>query len=179
MSKAKRTGKIFIDYFRNDYTATAIADYAVRARPGAPVAMPLEWKELKSLKSASQFTMKDVLKRLKNKTRMRLPGQRPDSFPIGMIRTMACKSALPPSPNLSNAEIADRLASLAQLLSTQKENPYKVKAYRRAAAKVRTLSESIDELVREEADLTEFAGHRRSHQQRHPRDRTDRQPGKA
>jgi bifunctional non-homologous end joining protein LigD len=68
MSKAKRTEKIFIDYFRNDYTATAIADYAVRARPGAPVAMPIEWKELKRLKSASQFTMKDVLKRLKSKT---------------------------------------------------------------------------------------------------------------
>ena len=67
MSKAKRTGKIFIDYFRNDYTATAIADYAVRARPGAPVAVPLDWKELKGLTSGSQFTMKDVLKRLKNK----------------------------------------------------------------------------------------------------------------
>ncbi len=65
MSKAKRTGKIFIDYFRNDYTATAIADYAVRARPGAPVALPIDWKELKDLKSASQFTMKDVLARLK------------------------------------------------------------------------------------------------------------------
>src|SRR3954451_23904312 len=59
MSKAKRTGKIFIDYFRNDHTATAIADYAVRARPGAPVATPIEWKELKTLKSASQFTMAD------------------------------------------------------------------------------------------------------------------------
>jgi len=68
-SKAKRTGKIFIDYFRNDYTATAIADYAVRARPGAPVALPLDWKELKGLKSASQFTMKDVLARVKNKRR--------------------------------------------------------------------------------------------------------------
>jgi DNA polymerase (family 10) len=34
---------------------------------------------------------------------------------------------------LTNAEIADRLASLAQLLSAQKENPYKVKAYQRAA----------------------------------------------
>ncbi len=59
---------------------------------------------------------------------------------------------------LSNAEIADRLASLAQLLSTQKENPYKVKAYQRAAAKIRTLSESVDELVRDEADLTAYAG---------------------
>jgi bifunctional non-homologous end joining protein LigD len=67
MSKAKRTGKIFIDYFRNDYTATAIADYGVRARPGAPVALPLDWKELKALKSASQFTMKDVLKRLRDR----------------------------------------------------------------------------------------------------------------
>jgi DNA polymerase (family 10) len=59
---------------------------------------------------------------------------------------------------LSNAEIADRLESLAQLLSAQKENPYKVKAYQRAAAKIRTLSESIDELVRDDADLTAFAG---------------------
>jgi bifunctional non-homologous end joining protein LigD len=67
MSKAKRTGKIFIDYLRNDYTATAIADYSVRARPGAPVAVPLEWRELEGLKSGSQFTMKDVLKRLKGK----------------------------------------------------------------------------------------------------------------
>src|SRR5437868_1033300 len=57
---------------------------------------------------------------------------------------------------LSNAEIADRLASLAQLLSTQKENPYKAKAYRRAAASIRTLSESIYELVQQDADLTQF-----------------------
>src|SRR5436190_7245077 len=47
-------------------------------------------------------------------------------------------------PVLSNAQIADRLASLAQLLSTQKENPYKVKAYQRAAAKIRNLSESLE-----------------------------------
>ena len=65
MSKAKRTGKIFIDYFRNDYTATAVADYSVRARPGAPVALPIDWKELKNLHSADQFTIKDVLKRAK------------------------------------------------------------------------------------------------------------------
>lgn len=67
MSKAKRTGKIFIDYFRNDYTATAIADYGVRARPGAPVAVPLEWEELPALKSASAFSMKEVLKRLQKR----------------------------------------------------------------------------------------------------------------
>jgi DNA polymerase (family 10) len=59
---------------------------------------------------------------------------------------------------LSNADIADRLASLAQLLSSQKENPYKVKAYQRAAAKVRTLSASLYELVHDDADLTRYAG---------------------
>jgi DNA polymerase (family 10) len=59
---------------------------------------------------------------------------------------------------LSNAQIADRLAGLAQLLSTQKENLYKVKAYQRAAARIRSLSESLDEMVREDADLTRFPG---------------------
>ena len=59
---------------------------------------------------------------------------------------------------MSNAEIADRLASLAQLLSTQKENPYKIRAYQRAASKIRTMSESIEELVRSGSDLTDFAG---------------------
>lgn len=67
MSKAKRTGKIFVDYFRNDYTATAIADFGVRARAGAPVAVPLEWSELKSLKAANEFSIRDVLARIKKK----------------------------------------------------------------------------------------------------------------
>lgn len=64
MTKLKREGKIFIDYFRNDYTATAIADYSIRAREGAPVAVPLEWDELDNLKSANQFSIHDVLKRI-------------------------------------------------------------------------------------------------------------------
>jgi hypothetical protein len=51
----------------HDYTATAIADYAVRARPGAPVALPIDWRELKNLQSADQFSIKDVLKRVKDK----------------------------------------------------------------------------------------------------------------
>ena len=62
------------------------------------------------------------------------------------------------TPNLSNAEIADRLAGLAQLLSTQKENPYKIRAYQRAAAKIRTLSESVEDLVHQNSDLTAYAG---------------------
>ncbi len=82
MTKAKRTGKIFIDFFRNDYTATAIADYSVRARSGTPVAVPLEWKELHNVKSADQFRMKDVLDRVRKKKlpawpeRQRLPQRR-------------------------------------------------------------------------------------------------------
>src|SRR4030095_6305596 len=59
---------------------------------------------------------------------------------------------------LSNAEIADRLQSLAQLLSANKENPHKIRAYQRAARTVRSLAESIDELVRNDADLTVYTG---------------------
>ena len=81
MSKAKRTGKIFVDYFRNDYTATAIADCAVRARPELPVALPLDWKQLNSLKSASQFTIKDVLKLVSGKRPKSLPASIRQSLP--------------------------------------------------------------------------------------------------
>ncbi|MCU1259847.1 MAG: hypothetical protein JWO80_2732 [Bryobacterales bacterium] len=59
---------------------------------------------------------------------------------------------------ISNADVADKLMSLAQLLSAQKENPFKVKAYRRAAKTVKALSESVAELVRDDADLTEYSG---------------------
>lgn len=65
ITKSKRTGKILIDFFRNDYTATGIAGYSLRARPGAPVAVPLEWRELTKLQSADQFDMETVLKRLR------------------------------------------------------------------------------------------------------------------
>lgn len=59
---------------------------------------------------------------------------------------------------LTNAEIADRLAAMAQLLGAKGENPYKIRAYRRAAGVIRGLGESVDELVRSEGDLTAYAG---------------------
>lgn len=67
MTKSKRKGKIFLDFFRNDYTATAVADYAVRAREGAPVALPIEWDELDKLKKPNQFSLDDALKRIAKK----------------------------------------------------------------------------------------------------------------
>jgi bifunctional non-homologous end joining protein LigD len=65
MSKAKRRGKIFIDYLRNQRGATAVASYSTRARPGAPVATPLAWEELAKLRSADWFTVENLPHRLK------------------------------------------------------------------------------------------------------------------
>ena len=66
----------------------------------------------------------------------------------------------PPAPPaaLTNAEIARQLTALAQLLTTQRANPFKVKAYRRAAETIAGMGESVSELVRRGADLTEFSG---------------------
>jgi bifunctional non-homologous end joining protein LigD len=61
--KDVRKGRIFIDYLRNDETASAVAAYAVRARPGAPVSIPIDWKELSALKSGGAFSIKNALKR--------------------------------------------------------------------------------------------------------------------
>jgi bifunctional non-homologous end joining protein LigD len=64
MTKAKRTGKIFIDFFRNDRGATAVAPYSTRARPGAPVAVPLDWGEASPALSPAHFTVETVPRRL-------------------------------------------------------------------------------------------------------------------
>src|SRR4051812_43239299 len=59
---------------------------------------------------------------------------------------------------MDNAQIASHLRSLAQLFAGKGENPYKVRAYRRAAETIEALSESVAELVHTGADLTQFNG---------------------
>jgi bifunctional non-homologous end joining protein LigD len=64
MSKQKRKGKIYIDYLRNTKGATAIAAYSTRARPGAPVSVPLAWEELSVAVRSDYFTVDNVVERL-------------------------------------------------------------------------------------------------------------------
>ena len=63
MSKAKRQGKIFIDYLRNGWAATAVAAFSTRARAGAPVSAPLFWHELDSCRGDT-FNLKNIGARL-------------------------------------------------------------------------------------------------------------------
>lgn len=61
---ARRHGKIFVDYLRNSREATAVAAYSSRARPGAPVSVPVDWAELGGLKGANQYTVQNLMQRL-------------------------------------------------------------------------------------------------------------------
>lgn len=64
ISKARRQGRILIDYLRNQRGATAVAPYSPRARPGAPVSTPLRWEELDSGIGPDWFTISNLPARL-------------------------------------------------------------------------------------------------------------------
>ncbi|WP_323766167.1 DNA ligase D [Marinovum sp.] len=64
MSKSKRKGRIFIDWLRNERGSTAVAPYSLRARKGAPVAVPVTWDELSGLAGANAFSLGDIAARL-------------------------------------------------------------------------------------------------------------------
>lgn len=57
MSKARRKGRIFIDWLRNQRGSTAVLPYSARARAGAPVAVPIAWDELDEMKNAHPFSI--------------------------------------------------------------------------------------------------------------------------
>jgi len=63
-SKSARTGRVYIDWLRNDRGATAVAPYSLRARTEAPIAAPVGWSEVATCKSARVFTLKNIESRL-------------------------------------------------------------------------------------------------------------------
>lgn len=66
--KAKRGDRVYLDTARNAYGQTAVAPYGVRARPGAPVATPLDWDEaLASDMTPRKYTLRNIFRRLGNK----------------------------------------------------------------------------------------------------------------
>jgi bifunctional non-homologous end joining protein LigD len=64
MTKQKRRGKIFLDYLRNGEGATAACSYSTRARPGAPVCVPIDWDELDGSLRPDQFNVRNLERRL-------------------------------------------------------------------------------------------------------------------
>src|SRR5690606_30385409 len=63
MAKARRRGRIFIDYLRNGRGATAIASYSLRAREGATIAVPVRWDELNGL-APGRYAIGNIRRRL-------------------------------------------------------------------------------------------------------------------
>jgi bifunctional non-homologous end joining protein LigD len=83
LPKAERTGRIFLDYLRNQRSATAILPWSLRARPGAPVAAPVSWDELAAIERASLFTIadRDLLVRRGGSPRLRGWGKSGQTLP--------------------------------------------------------------------------------------------------
>jgi bifunctional non-homologous end joining protein LigD len=80
--KDKRKDRLFVDYLRNSYGQTTVAPYAVRAKPGAPVATPIDWKELSDRRLHSKsYNVGNIFRRL---------GQKPD--PWKTLADKACSA---------------------------------------------------------------------------------------
>ena len=69
MTKAKRTGKIFVDYLRNGRGATSVASYSLRKHPEATVAMPIEWSELPKVEGPRAYDIENALAKISHRKR--------------------------------------------------------------------------------------------------------------
>jgi bifunctional non-homologous end joining protein LigD len=74
LPKIQRKGRIFVDYLRNQRGATAVMPYAVRARPEAPVAAPITWKEMETIDKPSHFHIGDGAELVKRAASKALSG---------------------------------------------------------------------------------------------------------
>jgi bifunctional non-homologous end joining protein LigD len=64
MAKAKRAGKVFVDWFRNGEGATSVATWSPRARLNAPIAVPISWDELPTVGRGDRWHVADIEERL-------------------------------------------------------------------------------------------------------------------
>lgn len=74
LPKVQRKGRIFVDYLRNQRGATAVMPYSARARPNAPVAAPITWKEMETIASPAHFHIGDAAELVKRAGSQALSG---------------------------------------------------------------------------------------------------------
>ena len=87
--RPRRKGKILIDYLRNNRGSTSVAPYSTRARPDAPLSVPIAWDELTEALRPDQFTLANIDERLKS--RKKDPWA--DYFQVRQRLTAAAKKA--------------------------------------------------------------------------------------
>ena len=126
--KNKREGRILIDTARNTYAQTTVAPYAVRAKPGAPVATPLRWEELEDRQlRADAYTLASIPARLESRRRP-LGGAR-----AGLKSGRRCSGDAARAPNDRPTARTSESASCRSRATTSPARRRSEEAWRRAA----------------------------------------------